>query len=147
MGARNAINVFVHTWNRITVHFRTRLPTSSGVFFETSQQTRCTEKLVIHLYDKNWNVHTTELDIAEERNLHPDVTSTYEIKLDVSLSFHPQSHVKISRPGIWKHELRMPKSTHVVIDFPHCWEYECYRFRDTWSNKFACVCVSSLKVN
>ena len=44
-------------------------PTSSRFFFANSQQTRCAEKLVIHVYDKAWSVHTTEFDIVEEGNV------------------------------------------------------------------------------
>ena len=40
--------------------------TSSRFFFANSQQTKCAEKLVIHMYDKAWNVRTTEFDIVEE---------------------------------------------------------------------------------
>ena len=40
--------------------------TSSRIVFANSQQTKCTEKLVIHMYDKAWNVRTTEFDIVEE---------------------------------------------------------------------------------
>ena len=46
-------------WNNIE-------ETNSRFFFANSQQTKCTEKLVIHMYDKAWKVHTTEFDIVEE---------------------------------------------------------------------------------
>ena len=40
--------------------------TSFGYFLANSQQTKCTGKLVVHMYDKSWSVHTTEFDIVEE---------------------------------------------------------------------------------
>ena len=70
MGSRNAVNAFCDyvdnndcgLWYKIE-------PTSSRFFFANSQQTKCTEKLVIHMYDKSWSVHTTEFDIVEEGNV------------------------------------------------------------------------------
>ena len=43
--------------------------TSPRFFFANSQQTKCPEKFVIHMYDKAFNVHTTEFDIVEEGNV------------------------------------------------------------------------------
>ena len=41
-------------------------PTSSRFFFAISQQPKCTEKLVIFMYDNGWNAQFTEFDIVEE---------------------------------------------------------------------------------
>ena len=41
-------------------------PTSSRFFFANSQQSKCTEKLVIFMYDHGWNTQFTEFDIVEE---------------------------------------------------------------------------------
>ena len=70
MGSRNAVNAFCDyvdnndcgLWYKIE-------PTSSRFFFANSQQTKCTEKLVIHMNDKSWSLHTTEFDIVEEGNV------------------------------------------------------------------------------
>ena len=43
--------------------------TSSRFFFANSQQTKRAEKLVIHMYDKSWNLHMTEFDLVEEGNV------------------------------------------------------------------------------
>ena len=83
-------------------------PTSSRFFFANSQQTKCTEKLVIHMYDKAWSVHTTEFDIVEEGN----------VPLGFQFELSPQqSFLNCTRLGMWKHKLRMSKSTHLVMDF------------------------------
>ena len=44
-------------------------PTSSRFFFAHSQQSKCTEKLVIFMYDNGWNTQFTEFDIVEECNV------------------------------------------------------------------------------
>ena len=41
-------------------------PTSSTFFFANSQQSKCTEKIVIFMYDHGWNTQFTEFDIVEE---------------------------------------------------------------------------------
>ena len=41
-------------------------PTSSRFFFANSQQSKCTEKIVIFMYDHGWNSQVTEFDIVEE---------------------------------------------------------------------------------
>ena len=119
MGSRNAVNAFCDyvdnndcgLWYKIE-------PTSSRFFFANSQQTKCTEKLVIHMYDKSWSVHTTEFDIAEEGNV-PLLMSLPQMRnLGFQFELSPQkSFLNCTRLGIWKHQLRMAKSTHLVMDF------------------------------
>eukprot|EP00434_Breviolum_minutum_P039762 symbB.v1.2.035325.t1/scaffold4728.1/size36321/2 len=119
MGSRNAVNAFCDyvdnhdcgLWNKIE-------QTSSRFFFANSQQTKCTEKLVIHMYDKSWSVHTTEFDIAEEGNV-PLLMSLPQMRnLGFQFELSPQkSFLNCTRLGIWKHQLRMSKSTHLVMDF------------------------------
>ena len=119
LSSRNAINAFCEyvdkhgcgLWYKIE-------PTSSRFFFENSQQTKCAEKLVIHMYDKAWSVHTTEFDIVEEGNV-PLLMSLPQMR---NLGFHfelspQQSFLNCTRLGMWKHKLRMSKSTHLVMDF------------------------------
>ena len=70
MGSRNAVNAFCDYVDKHDCGLWYEIEeTSSGFFFANSQQTKCTEKLVIHIYDKAWNVHTTEFDILEEGNV------------------------------------------------------------------------------
>ena len=119
MGSRNAVNAFCDyvdnhdcgLWYKIE-------PTSSRFFFANSQQTKCTEKLVIHMYDNSWSVHTTEFDIVEEGNV-PLLMSLPQMRnLGFQFELSPQkSFLNCTRLGIWKHQLRMAKSTHLVMDF------------------------------
>ena len=119
MGSRNAVNAFCDyvdnhdcgLWYKIE-------QTSSRFFFANSQQTKCTEKLVIHMYDKSWSVHTTEFDIVEEGNV-PLLMSLPQMRnLGFQFELSPQkSFLNCTRLGIWKHQLRMAKSTHLVMDF------------------------------
>ena len=119
MDSRNAVNAFCDyvdnndcgLWYKIE-------PTSSRFFFANSQQTKCTEKLVIHMYDKSWSVHTTEFDIVEEGNV-PLLMSLPQMRnLGFQFELSPQkSFLNCTRQGIWKHQLRMAKSTHLVMDF------------------------------
>ena len=119
MGSRNAVNAFCDyvdnndcgLWYKIE-------PTSSRFFFANSQQTKRTEKLVIHMYDKSWSVHTTEFDIVEEGNV-PLLMSLPQMRnLGFQFELSPQkSFLNCTRLGIWKHQLRMAKSTHLVMDF------------------------------
>ena len=119
MGSRNAVNAFCDyvdnhdcgLWYKIE-------PTSSRFFFANSQQTKCTEKLVIHMYDKSWSVHTTEFDIVEEGNV-PLLMSLPQMRnLGFQFELSPQkSFLNCTRLGIWKHQLRMAKSTHLVMGF------------------------------
>ena len=119
MGSRNAVNAFCDyvdnndcgLWYKIE-------PTSSRFFFANSQQTKCTEKLVIHMYDKSWSVRTTEFDIVEEGNV-PLLMSLPQMRnLGFRFELSPQkSFLNCTRLGIWKYQLRMAKSTHLVMDF------------------------------
>ena len=95
-------------------------PTSSRFFIANSQQTKCTEKLDFHMYDKAWSVHTTEFDIVEEGNV-PLLMSLPQMRnLGFQFELSPQeSFLNCTRPGMWKHKLRMSKSNHLVMDFQH----------------------------
>ena len=119
MGSRNAVNAFCDyvdnhdcgLWYKIE-------QTSSRFFFANSQQAKCTEKLVIHMYDKSWSVHTTEFDIVEEGNVPLLMSLPQMGNLGFQFELSPQkSFLNCTRLGIWKHQLRMAKSTHLVTDF------------------------------
>ena len=65
MGSRTAINAFCDYVNKHDRGLWYKIEeTSFGYFLANSQQTNCTGKLVIHMYDKSWSVHTTEFDIG-----------------------------------------------------------------------------------
>ena len=119
MGSRNAVNAFCDYVDKNDCGLWYKIePTSSRFFFANSQQTKCTEKLVIHMYDKSWSVHTTEFDIVEEGNV-PLLMSLPQMRnLGFQFELSPQkSFLNCTRLGIWKHQLRMAKSTHLVMDF------------------------------
>jgi len=91
---------------------------SSRFFFANSQQTKCTEKLVVHMYDKSWNAHATEFDIVKDGNVSLLVSLPQMGHLGFQLEFSPQkSFLNCTRLGIWKRRLRMSKGAHVVMDF------------------------------
>ena len=80
MGSRRAVEAFCRyvgshpnsgLWYEIQ-------PASSRLFFANSQQSKCTEKRVIFMYDNGWNTQFTEFDIVEEGDPTVDVTSTDE---------------------------------------------------------------------
>ena len=63
MSSRDAIDAFCEYVDKHDCGLWYKIePTSSRFFFANSQQTKCAEKLVIHMYDKAWRVHTTEFD-------------------------------------------------------------------------------------
>ena len=65
LGSRNAVNALCDHVDKHDCGLWYKIEqTSSRFFFANSQQTKCTEKLVIHMYDKSWSVHTTEFDIV-----------------------------------------------------------------------------------
>ena len=108
-------------------------PTSSRFFFANSQQTWCTEKLVIHMYDKAWSVHTTEFDIMEEGKV-PLLMSLMSLPQMRNLGFHfelspQQSFLNCTRLGMWKHKLRMHSFSYGLPR--HCLAHECSLFQDT----------------
>ena len=119
IGSRNAVNAFGDYVDKHDCGLWYKIEqTSSSLFLANSQQTKCTEKLVIHMYDKSWSVHTTEFDIVEEGNV-PLLMSLPQMRnLGFQFELSPQkSFLNCTRLGIWKHQLRMSKSTHLVMDF------------------------------
>ena len=81
MGSRKAVDAFCRY---VGSHPNSGLwyeihPTSSRLFFANSQQSKCTEKIVIFMYDHGWNSQFTAFDIVEEGDVpFVDVTSTDE---------------------------------------------------------------------
>ena len=68
LGSRKAFEAFCSMLAHIqTVSLWYEIqPTSSRFFFENVQQSKCTGKLVIFIYDHGWNTQFTELGIVEE---------------------------------------------------------------------------------
>ena len=139
MGSRNAINAFCDYVDKHDCGLWYKIePTSSRFFFANSQQTKCTEKLVIHMYDKAWNVHTTEFDIVEEGNV-PLLMSLPQMRnLGFQFELSPQqSFLNCTRLGMWKHKLRMSKSTHLVMDFQDiAWHMNAVYFKTSEVQSF-----------
>ena len=113
-------------------------PTSSRFFFANSQQTRCTEKLIIHMYDKAWNVRATEFDIVEEGNVPllmslPQMRnlgfSFWAITTAVIPELYTAWNVEIQAQDVKEHSFSygLPR---------HCLVHECSLFQDTWSTEF-----------
>ena len=68
MGSRKAVDRYVdsHPSSASSGLWYEIHPTSSRFFFANSQQSKCTEKIVIFMYDHGWNSQFTEFDIVEE---------------------------------------------------------------------------------
>ena len=92
MGSRNAVNALCDYVDKHDWGLWYRIEQTSSRFFFAHSQTQCTEKWVIHMYDKAWHVHTTEFDIVEEGNV-PLLMSLPQMRnLGYHLSFHHRSH-------------------------------------------------------
>ena len=95
MGSRNAINAFCDYVDKHDCGLWYKIePTSSRFFFAISQQSKCAEKLVIHMSDKAWSVHTTEFDIVEAGNV-PLLMSLPQMRnlgFQFELYHHSSSH-------------------------------------------------------
>ena len=117
-GSRNAINAFCEYLDKHDCGLWYKIePTSSRVFFANSQQTKCTEKLVIQMYDKAWSVQTTEFDIVEEGNVRLLMSLPQMRHLGFQFELSPQqSFLHCTRLGLWKYKLRMSKSIRSGVD-------------------------------
>ena len=71
MGSRAAVDAFCRyvDSNPSTGLWYELQPTSSRFFFANSKASKCSEKLVIYIYDQDWQAHQTEFDIVEEGNV------------------------------------------------------------------------------
>ena len=135
MGSRNAINAFCEYVDKHDCGLWYKIePTSSRSFFANSQQTKCTEKLAIQMYDKAWNVQSTEFDIVEEGNVPLLISLPQMRNLGFQFELSPQqSFPNCARLGIWKYKLRMSKNSfsHGLPSPRHCLVHECSLFQDT----------------
>ena len=119
MGSRRAVEAFCRyvgshpnsgLWYEIQ-------PTSSRFFFANSQQSKCTEKLVIFMYDHGWNTQFTEFDIVEEGDV-PLLMSLPQMRnLGFQFELTPEkAYLSCARIGMRKMVLRTAISTHLILD-------------------------------
>ena len=92
-------------------------PTSSRFFFVNSQQSKCTEKIVIFMYDHGWNSQFTEFDIVEEG----DVTLLMSLPQMRNLGFQfeltpDKAYLSCARIGMRKMVLKTAISTHLILN-------------------------------
>ena len=92
-------------------------PTSSRFFFASSQQSKCTEKLVIFMYDHGWNTQFKEFDIVEEFDV-PLLMSLPQMKnLGFQFELTPEkTYLSCARIGMRKMVLKTAISTHLILD-------------------------------
>ena len=119
MGSRRAVEAFCRyadshpnsgLWYEIQ-------PTSSRFFFANSQQSKCTEKLVIFMYDHGWNTQFTEFDIVEEGDV-PLLMSLPQMRnLGFQFELTPEkAYLSCARIGMRKMVLKTAISTHLILD-------------------------------
>ena len=91
--------------------------TSSRFFFANSQQSKCTEKLVIFMYDNGWNTHFTDFDIVEEGDV-PLLMSLPQMRnLGFQFDLTPEkAYLSCARIGMRKMVLKTAMSTHLILD-------------------------------
>ena len=119
MGSRRAVEAFCRY---VDSHPNSGLwyeiqPTSSRSFFANSQQSKCTEKLVIFMYDNGWNTQFTEFDSVEEGDA-PLLMSLPQMRnLGFQFELTPEkAYLSGARIGMRKMVLRTAISTHLILD-------------------------------
>ena len=119
MGSRRAVEAFCRY---VDSHPNSGLwyeiqPTSSRFFFANSQQSKCTEKLVIFMYDHGWNTQFTEFVIVEEGDV-PLLMSLPQMRnLGFQFELTPEkAYLSCARIGMRKMVLRTAISTHLILD-------------------------------
>ena len=119
MGSRRAVEAFCRY---VDSHPNSGLwyeiqPTSSRFFFANSQQSKCTEKLVIFMYDHGWNTQFTEFDIVEEGDV-PLLMSLPQMRnLGFQFELTPEkAYLSCARIGMRKMVLKTAISTHLILD-------------------------------
>ena len=92
-------------------------PTSSRFFFANSQPSKCTEKLVIFMYDSRWNTQFTEFDMVEEGDV-PLLMSLPQMRnLGFQFELTPEkAYLSCARTGMRKMVLKRAISTHLILD-------------------------------
>ena len=119
MGSRRAVEAFCRyadshpnsgLWYEIQ-------PASSRFLFANSQQSKCTEKLVIFMYDNGWKTQFTEFDIVEEGDV-PLLMSLPQMRnLGFQFELTPEkAYLSCARTGMRKMVLKTAISTHLILD-------------------------------
>ena len=119
MGSRRAVEAFCRyadshpnsgLWYEIQ-------PASSRFLFANSQQSKCTEKLVIFMYDNGWKTQFTEFDIVEEGDV-PLLMSLPQMRnLGFQFELTPEkAYLSCARIGMRKMVLKTAISTHLILD-------------------------------
>ena len=87
------------------------------MFLANSQQSKCTEKIVIFMYDHGWNTQFTEFDIFEEGDV-PLLMSLPQMRnLGFQVELTPdKAYLSYARIGMRKMVLKTAISTHLIID-------------------------------
>ena len=100
-------------------HYSSTASSSGHGFFAfaNSQQSKCTEKLVIFMYDHGWNTQFTEFDIVEEGDV-PLLMSLPQMRnLGFQFELTPEkASLSCARIGMRKMVLRTAISTHLILD-------------------------------
>ena len=119
MGSRKAVDSFCRY---VGSHPNSGLwyeihPTSSRFFFANSQQSKCTEEIVIFMYDHGWNSQFTEFDIVEEGDV-PLLMSLPQMRnLGFQFELTPEkAYLSCARIGIRKMVLKTAISTPLILD-------------------------------
>ena len=119
MGSRRAVEAFCRY---VDSHPNSGLwyeiqPTSSRFFFAISQQSKCTEKLVIFMYDHGWNTQFTEFDSVEEGDV-PLLMSLPQMRnLGFQFELTPEkAYLSCARIGMRQMVLKTAISTHLILD-------------------------------
>ena len=119
MGSRRAVEAFCR---HVDSHPNSGLwyeiqPASSRFFFANSQQSKCTEKLVIFMYDNGWNTQFTEFDIVEEGDV-PLLMSLPQMRnLGFQFELTPEkAYLSCARICMRKKVLKTAMSTHLILD-------------------------------
>ena len=140
MGSRRAVEAFCryvdsHPEACLWYEFR---ETSSRFFFANSQQSKCTEKLVVFMYDYYWNKQRTEFDIVEEGDV-PLLMSLPQMRnLGFQFELTPENaYLSCSRIGMRKMSLKTANSTHLILDLQDlAWYMSLVDFRATTVKSF-----------
>ena len=91
--------------------------TTSQFTFANSESTKCNQKLVVCMYDKEYVVQSTEFDIVEQGHV-PILRSLPQMRnLRFQFELHPDKAL-LSSPvlGIWDVKLKVAPSSHLVLD-------------------------------
>ena len=91
--------------------------TTSQFTFANSESTKCNQKLVVCMYDKEYVVQSTEFDIVEQGHV-PILRSLPQMRnLRFQFELHPDKALLSSPvPGIWDVKLKVAPSSHLVRD-------------------------------